>query len=212
MQDDSFQIIWDTEAIWKKEARKVAMEKYIMPKNVSFSEWMDSVMKSVLDSVALSNDCELCRGRGEVEHHGAVPAAQAIQECPDCRGSGERNRLIVIDSFCAQQQYSYPGGITSPIKPQDKEIHITWDPSGSPKFIHQWDDALGFWNDITPKSPGPGCYGGALIAKHPQAVEFVPLELTIQDIKPVECECGSGNNRLGQGHSDWCKLYKREFS
>lgn len=25
------------------------------------------------------------------------------------------------------------------------------------------------------------------------------------------CECGNPKNPIGQGHSDWCKLFKREF-
>lgn len=25
------------------------------------------------------------------------------------------------------------------------------------------------------------------------------------------CECGNKTNPVGQGHSDWCKMYKREF-
>lgn len=26
-----------------------------------------------------------------------------------------------------------------------------------------------------------------------------------------KCECGNKHNPVGQGHSDWCKLFKKEF-
>jgi hypothetical protein len=29
--------------------------------------------------------------------------------------------------------------------------------------------------------------------------------------KFLKCECGNKHNPLGQGHSSWCDLYKREF-
>lgn len=51
---------------------------------------------------------------------------------------------------------------------------------------------------------------GGLTIKLPTAIDFIPIHITIQDIMIPECECGT-DNPLGQGHSGWCKLYKREF-
>jgi len=41
----------------------------------------------------------------------------------------------------------------------------------------------------------------------PRVTDFytpMPVEL------PAVCECGSGNNARGPGHSDWCKLKERD--
>lgn len=56
-----------------------------------------------------------------------------------------------------------------------------------------------------------GCY--VVKFKHDSACHFVPehiLEL-VEKGEKSRCECGNPLNPQGQGHSDWCKLYKREF-
>lgn len=36
-----------------------------------------------------------------------------------------------------------------------------------------------------------------------------PMTPGVWDIRhPVGCQCGSGSNLVGPGHSDWCQCYK----
>lgn len=37
------------------------------------------------------------------------------------------------------------------------------------------------------------------------------LNNTILESASKECQCGSGHNRKGQGHSQWCDLFVKEF-
>lgn len=32
-----------------------------------------------------------------------------------------------------------------------------------------------------------------------------------ESARGTKCECGNPSNPVGQGHSDWCKLFKKEF-
>lgn len=96
-----------------------------------------------------------------------------------------------------QQTWDYPGGIKSPTKPSDGEMHIIWDSLGYPKFIHQWNDANGLWMDVTHTAPCPPS-------------NTVELDLVQEFDRLVEegnkCECGS--SAVGSSiHSSWCRKH-----
>ena len=84
--------------------------------------------------------------------------------------------------------YPYPGGIFCETRPYEGQIHTEFGNDGYPKFVHKYQNGVGNgWVDIT----ATYCLG---------------------DSPSIEkgCICGS-KNPIGQGHSNWCKLFKQEF-
>jgi hypothetical protein len=50
------------------------------------------------------------------------------------------------------------------------------------------------------------CYSKVVLDNFPERVEMTYEK----DCEP-SCECGTKNS-VGQGHSQWCQLYKKEFN
>lgn len=78
----------------------------------------------------------------------------------------------------------------------DKVIRIATDEEG---IIKSLGDLYGYFS-YEVEFPGDGSYW-----------------LYEEDLSPVVkrnvsgCECGNKQNPRGQGHSDWCRLFKQEF-
>ena len=92
----------------------------------------------------------------------------------------------------AVQTWIYPDGTRSVNKPKDGEkFTLHTDPYNSDEFV--WSDSSSQWHRVAHNST----------IKLEQAIEFVPISITIEGAK---CNCGS--EKVGSPrHSDWCDRY-----
>lgn len=105
------------------------------------------------------------------------------------------------------QQYTYPDGTKSSIRPVDGQIFQEWGVNQNPLRTWMYDDMKGNWYDITlnHKSP-PIQWGNVTLNPVPPAFhskdDLEEFDRLISE--GSACECGA--EKVGSSvHSNWCR-------
>lgn len=115
------------------------------------------------------------------------------------------------------QTWTYPDGTKSVHEPSDGQVFMVWDSNQNVTEVWQWDGFNQKWYDVTSHKVGSIGYQhgktqlGVQPSSHDPDFDLLQEFERLVAENDVKCECGNKEAPVGQRHSTWCDLYKREF-